>query len=123
MGASAAHAAAFYDESARHGSVWTVRDAGGVPAPLNGSGRRAMPFWSLESRADAIVRGATAYTGFEAQRIPLEEFRERWLPGLARDGLLVGLNWSGVRATGYDVEPREAEAGIASRLARGFLDD
>jgi len=34
-----------------------------------------------------------------------DEWIARWLPGLQDDGILVGLNWSGARATGYDVEP------------------
>lgn len=42
--------------------------------------------------------------------LPLTEWRERWLPGLARDGLRVGLNWSGARATGYDYTPEEVLA-------------
>ena len=41
-----------------------------------------------------------AYAGFEVIAIPPNEFRSRWLPGLERDGLLVGLNWSGKNATG-----------------------
>ena len=30
---------------------------------------------------------------------------DAWLPGLHRDGMLVGLNWSGSRATGFEVPP------------------
>jgi len=56
-----------------------------------------------------------AYAEFEVFNIPLEEFRSRWLPGLERDGLLVGLNWSGQWATGLDVEPASVQLGLTRR--------
>jgi hypothetical protein len=31
---------------------------------------------------------------------------------LERDGVLVGVNWSGARATGYDVKPSEVVANV-----------
>ena len=39
--------------------------------------------------------------------VPLDAFLTRWLPGLERDGLRVGLNWSGARAIGYDLAPSD----------------
>jgi hypothetical protein len=115
MSISAAHAEAFYREVLREGQVWTIRDSGGFPAPLGAGGRRAMPFWSLASRAEKIVSSVDAYTGFEVTGIPLGEWRSIWLPRLEQDGLLLGLNWSGPRATGYDVKPASAMASISAR--------
>jgi hypothetical protein len=112
---SAAQADAFYRESLEAGEVWGVQDASGFPAPETVDGGRAMPFWSKRSRAERVVATVPAYAGFEVVSIPLDAFRERWLPGLGRDGLLVGLNWSGDRATGYDVEPASVEASFAAR--------
>ena len=105
MSVSAAHASAFYAEAAEHQRVWGIRDGGGFPAPLNGDGERAMPFWSLRSRAERVVSTVPAYAAFEVVEVPLDAFLTRWLPGLERDGLRVGLNWSGSRATGYDMAP------------------
>lgn len=113
MSVSAAQAASFYSEVVAHGSVWTIRDERGYPAPLGASGERVQPFWSLQSRAKRVIGTVPAYAGFESVEISLEEFRERWLPGLGRDGLLVGLNWSGKRATGYDVAPPDVELALA----------
>ena len=62
-----------------------------------------MPFWSLRSRAERVVASVPAYAGFEIVEIDLTGFVERWLPDLAKNGLHVGLNWSGKRATGYDL--------------------
>ena len=74
-----------------------------------------MPFWSKESRAQKVIDNVPAYAGFEVLAVPLPEFRERWLPGMQRDGLLVGLNWSGTSATGYDRAPEAVEHGLAAR--------
>lgn len=114
MTVSAAQAAAFYDEARREHSVWTIRDANGIPAPLNADGVRSMPFWSLRSRADRVIAQVDAYADFESVEVGLDEFLHRWLPGLARDGLLVGLNWSGARATGYDLTPEDLERNLGS---------
>jgi hypothetical protein len=113
--ASAAQADAFYREALEAATVWTVRDASGIPAPENGDGHRAMPFWSRESRAERVVATVAAYSGFATQSVPLAEWRQRWLPGLIKDGLMVGLNWSGASATGYDLHPTEVEANLAAR--------
>lgn len=107
MSVSAAQAAAFYEEVLEHGQVWAVRDAGGFPAPLNGDGQRSMPFWSSRSRAEKVIANVPAYRDFEATAIPLEEWRTLWFDNLERDGILVGLNWSGARAAGFDFQPAE----------------
>jgi hypothetical protein len=115
MSISGAHADAFFQEVLREGQVWAIRDEGGIPAPWGTDGVRAMPFWSLASRAEKIIGTVDTYAGFETVGIPLGEWRSRWLPGLERDGLLLGLNWSGARATGYDVEPASVMASLAAR--------
>lgn len=115
---SAAQAAAFYTEAVREGSVWSIRDDGGFPAPMGPEGHRAMPFWSLRTRADRAVATVPAYAGFEPAEIPLEDFRSRWLPGLEHDGLRVGVNWSGERATGYDIAAPEVKENLAAATRR-----
>jgi hypothetical protein len=115
VGQSASQAAAFCRDVASAGAVWTIRDAGGFPAPKNSEGRRAQPFWSSRSRAERIIATVPAYSGFSVVEIAWTEFAERWIPGLARDRILVGVNWSGARATGYDVEPEEVLANVAGR--------
>jgi len=101
---AASQAAMFYREVAREGRVWSLRDTGGIPAPQGDAGR-SMPFWSSRRRVETIINNVEAYTGFEPFDIPLVEFLQAWLPGLERDGLKVGVNWSGARAVGYDVDP------------------
>jgi hypothetical protein len=112
MTQAAAQAAAFFTEAVASGTVWTLKDEGGYPAPMNGSGQRAQPFWSKQSRAQKIVDNAPAYAGFQVVAVPLAEFEGEWLGELQRDGLLVGVNWSGKRVLGYDYPPPD----VARRL-------
>lgn len=67
---------------------------------------------------DRAQLNVSDYRGLEPVSIPLEDWRSRWLPGLPRDGLLVGLNWSGVDATGYDISPDDVTHNLEIRLPR-----
>ncbi|ATI80850.1 DUF2750 domain-containing protein [Sphingobium yanoikuyae] len=44
---------------------------------------------------------------FKVERLPLDKFIPNWLPGLQRDGLFVGMNWSGDRSVDDDVQTNE----------------
>ncbi|MET8153410.1 DUF2750 domain-containing protein [Actinoplanes sp. NPDC049668] len=105
MSLSAAHSAAFRREVPQERRVWSIRDAAGFPAPRDAAGNRAMPFWSKPTRAGRVLDTVAAYRGFEVVEIPVHDWLDGWLPGLRRDGLLVGVNWAGPLATGYDVAP------------------
>ena len=59
-----------------------------------------------------------AYAGFVVEELPLERFRKRWLTGLERDGIRVGLNWTGTRATGYDVAAVDVDRNLAAATNR-----
>jgi hypothetical protein len=104
MSNAASHAHAFYRQVAQEKKVWTVKDSGGFPAPMNSEGKRAQPFWSSLSRVELIKKNVPAYAAFEPHEISWEAFRDRWLPGLKKDGILIGVNWSGDRSKGYDIE-------------------
>ena len=112
MSVAGINAADFYREATSGGRVWTIRDAGGFPAP-QGDGARAMSFWSSRERVERVIGSVAAYSTFEPFEIDLAAFMDRWLPGLERDGLKVGVNWSGDRAMGYDVEPNAVLAALA----------
>ena len=116
MSIAAPHAAAFYQEIATSRVVWAIQDSVGSPAPLGTDNRRAMPFWSSQSRALKVIESVRTYTGFKPVPIQWQTFCERWVPGLCQDGLLVGVNWAGPRASGYDVEPIEVKCNIEALL-------
>jgi len=112
MSNAAAHAAAFYREVAESGVVWGIRDVGGFPAPVASNGKRAMPFWSSESRALVVIREVSSYGDFSPVPIAWEVFCTRWVPGLLGDDLLAGVNWSGHSASGFDISPIELQRNV-----------
>jgi hypothetical protein len=116
MSKSSLHADAFYKDVAKHLVIFGIKDDAGVPAPLGDNGKRSMPFWSSRSRAQKIVANVDAYLGFVIFEISWEVFRTKWLAGLEKDGLLVGVNWSGDKAVGYDVEPSTVKAAIEFQI-------
>jgi hypothetical protein len=81
------------------------------------SGRRAQPFWSTLSRVERIIKSVPAYSGFAPEEIPWEMFCLAWVPDLTRDGLLVGVNWSGKHAIGYDLEPERVRQNVEAVVA------
>ncbi len=105
MSQSASQAQVFYIEVARSRCLWTIRDEGGFPAPKASWRRRATPFWSSPGRVDKIISNVPAYSGFAPYELSWSDFDRAWIPGLVKDKYLVGVNWSGLRAVGYDVEP------------------
>jgi Protein of unknown function (DUF2750) len=107
MSLSGAHKAAFRREATQEGRVFSIRDGNGFPAPADGAGRRAVPFWSKPTRAQRIVKAVEAFSGFEIVQIPVDVWLSDWLIHLERDRLLVGVNWAGGRATGFDMPPGE----------------
>jgi hypothetical protein len=118
MSQASSQAWAFYREVAKKRVLWTIRDAGGYPVPVTSSGKRAQPFWSSRSRAERVISSVPAYAGFEAVEITWTDFCDNWVPDFVRDGQLVGINWSGPRASGYDLEP-----GRALQCIQALIDD
>ncbi|MFC8190410.1 DUF2750 domain-containing protein [Cellulomonas sp. NPDC057328] len=99
---------AFCAAAVAAGCVWVLRDADGyVTVAAAEGGRAAMPFWSSRALAATVTRRAPAQHRLVPEPVDLEAFLGRWLPGLGRDGLRVGVDWSGVRARGPEVEPHE----------------
>lgn len=97
----------FYKQVATTRSVWTIRDEAGIPVPESEDGTKAMPFWSSRALAELIIQNVADYNGFHPMEISWQDFRDKWGPGLTRDGLLAGVNWSGSDASGFDILPAE----------------
>jgi hypothetical protein len=112
MSIAAAQAHHFFRDIVKNDAVWTIQDEAGFPTSTNPSGETSMPFWSSQKRAQTIISAVSAYHGFAPHRLALSEFIERWLPSLEKDGLRVGVNWSGGRATGYDYIPADVRRRI-----------
>lgn len=118
MTQAASQAAAFYRDVAEHRVVWTMEDADGYPAPMTRTGRRAMPFWSSKARAQKIIKTVPAYQGFTPIGFSWDDFIAEWVADLKRDDYLVGVNWSGPHALGYDLEPDDLVANVSAAIER-----
>jgi DNA invertase Pin-like site-specific DNA recombinase len=108
----------FYSEIAEQQIVWAIRDKDGFPTSTV-NGKRAMPFWSSKERAEAVIKESPRYAGSEPYAITWANFREMWLVGMERDGIQVGINWTGAKAVGYDLDPRAVSIEIGSRIESG----
>jgi hypothetical protein len=116
MSQSASQANIFYKEVSKLKKLWTIRDSGGFPSPKNSDEERAQPFWSSLERAKHILNSVPAYQSFEIVELDWPVFVERWIPGLTKDKILVGVNWSGESARGYDIEPKEIKINVESNV-------
>ena len=124
MSQSASQAAAFRrDLCSNGGKLWTIEDDGGYPAPETSEGKRSMPFWSTKSRVDKIIANVEAYSGFRPREVDLAEFEDDFLPDLEENDMLVGVNWSGAKAKGYDVEPASVRRWLEALRESGELSD
>jgi uncharacterized protein DUF2750 len=100
-----ADTAAFYRDVAKHQRLWTVGRSGQLAILPTRSGGKVQPFWSTRSRVERIVRAVPVYSGSEAIEVSWLEFRDAWLSRFRRDRTLIGVNWSGPHASGYELEP------------------
>ncbi|MFJ6084684.1 DUF2750 domain-containing protein [Streptomyces sp. NPDC092369] len=111
MSQSGSQAAAFFRDLRQSRVVWLVRDDTGSPTSLSADGTRSLPFWSTSARAR---RAAKIWgNGLRVASMSLEDWRSRELPDLAREGLMIGINWSGPRLVGWSFTPAE----VLNRLA------
>lgn len=118
MSQASAQYHAFIQGIVVHKKVWTLKDDEGSPTSTNLNGETVLPFWSLESKVVKIIKNVHAYRDFQPYEIKLEDFINKWIIGLEEDGLYVGVNWSGKKATGYDVKPNELLEHITYELEK-----
>ena len=111
MSQSGAQAAAFFRDVRETETVWFVRDGNGSPAPLGTDGRRSLPFWSSAARAARAAHNRRS--GLWVESMPLDSWRDAELPTAGREGLLIGVNWSGPRLVGWSFTIEE----VLHRLA------
>jgi hypothetical protein len=64
---------------------------------------------------EKIIKTVPGYANFTPHEISWIDFCERWVPGLSEDGIKVGVNWSGPKATGYDVDAPVVQEAVEHR--------
>ena len=117
MSQAASQWAAFARDVAAHKRLWTIKDDSGFPT-VTSRGQTAHPFWSSRSRVEKVIRTVPAYSAFQPHELSWEEFRDRWVPGMTKDGLFVGVNWSGSRVVGYDVSAMDVKKRVEYELGK-----
>jgi hypothetical protein len=110
MSVSAAHADKFKEQVVTEERAFTVRDDGQLLVYRVGDGE-TVPFWSSRSRVETIQKRFPKYRRWQISELSLADFW-RCLDNLERDGINVGVNWSGQQLTGYDVPVAELRAGL-----------
>jgi hypothetical protein len=107
----------FIQRVAASREVWGLKSADGWVCSASAveatEDRSVMPFWS--DRAYAKQCAKEEWSHYEATPIPLDLFLERWLPGIADDGRLVGTNWN-AHLCGRETEPLELKQEIEKQL-------
>lgn len=116
MSQSANHASAFYREVAAGRVLWTLQDEDGIPAAFLASSRRSIPFWSSLFRVEHMVSRLAAYSKYWPLEVSWDEFRTLSVPDIAAEGRLVGVNWSGPRAVGFDMDPEQVVANVQAQM-------
>ena len=105
----------FFGEAVATGFVYSLIEDGRIPAPkARGGSAPVMPFWSSWERVEFMIATAPGAGGCKPIRIALAEFEKTWLPGIERDGYLVGINWINSPPAGYDLAPQA----VLERLER-----
>ena len=95
----------FVERVRQSGIVWGLRsDEGWAVAPSSQDGIDAMPFWSDQAYAERCAR--EEWENYAPEEIAIEKFLTAWLPGMARDGHLVGTNWNS-DLVGKEIDPIE----------------
>ena len=112
MSEAPSQAWAFYREVARKRVLRTICGVVGIAKAMNGRGERAVPFWSFRSRVERIIKTVPGYAGLEPDEVSWEESCSEWLPDLTKEGINVGVNLSGKRAAGSDIEAERVQQSV-----------
>lgn len=99
-----AHAHAFYREVAKVDDVFTL-GKDGTPMLVSGAAGSVLPVWSSRSRAEKVLATVSGYDGMTVLGMPWSEFEKNQLPELECEGILLGVNWAGKAANGYELPP------------------
>src|SRR5262245_4324842 len=105
----------FVQRAAAGGVVWSLARETSWAVTSNERGYELVPVWPHERFAAACASGYWA--GYEPRSIPLEQWLERWLPGLQRDQRRVAV-FPTPREKGLSVAPERLKQDLEAESAR-----
>ena len=65
-----------------------------------------------------MISTVPAYSVFRPCEVSWDEFRDRWIADFIKDGTKIGVNWSGPRATGYDIDPADVQTRVEYEISQ-----
>jgi Protein of unknown function (DUF2750) len=68
--------------------VWGLF-AGGWATATDADGRKVLPFWPEEPFAKSCADGP--WSGYMPRAIALHDFMDKWLPGMQKDEIMIGV--------------------------------
>jgi hypothetical protein len=69
--------------------VWSLKSKDGWVRMGDKQGRQFVPIWPHPRLAEVFADGE--WKDHEARSIPLDEWMEKWIPGMERDGTLIAV--------------------------------
>jgi hypothetical protein len=76
----------FINRAADFSEVWTLKGPAGYATMADDQGRKGVPLWPHPDFAAALA--TDDWSAHQPHPIPLPNLLDKWLPGMARDGLL-----------------------------------
>lgn len=86
---------------------------------VQGTAGSVLPVWSSRSRAEKVVANVSGFRGLQVLGMPWSEFEKAQLAQLAKQGILLGVNWAGKGANGYELPPTMVAESIRGVREKG----
>jgi hypothetical protein len=112
---AAVQAHAFYRQVAETGKLWMLSGPSGGAATIRSGNGRVMPLWSSKSRIEKIIASVDGYSRNGILETTWSRFKREWVPTLVEEGVLVGVNWAGPNANGYEMPVEVLVKAVAER--------
>ena len=117
MSVAALQARKFYEQVVAERRVYTfLADGSFLVFPVDRA--EVVPFWSSASRLQRVQEHHAKYRAYETDEIPLADFLEKTLCQLETAKIRVGVNWSGERLTGYNLNVADLRRNLDFCLAK-----
>lgn len=95
--------------------VWSLGQKDGWALVGDDAGRELVPVWPHSKYAALCAKGI--WDGYEPKVITLDDWLDRWVPGMERDGRLVAV-FPTPDGNGAVVDPRRLEQDLRDELAK-----
>jgi len=110
----------FIERAIRAESVWALKGEDGFAwcESNDHEGQDVIMFWS--DRAYAERARKSEFLEFTPIEISLFDFLFRWLPGMSKDKVLAGANWTG-QLIGIENDPNELQGQIINYMPKDMI--